>query len=51
MRTAGETDISTPLMCIYIYFCCHLNAELEAFGVGVLLRQSDQRSLAVLDLS
>ncbi len=43
-------DVSSPLLCICKYFCCHLHAKLVAFDEGVFLRQSDQRKPAVLDL-
>ncbi len=38
----GTTNVSSPLLCICVYFCCHPNAKLETVDVGVLLRQSDQ---------
>ena len=36
------TDVSSPLLCFCVYFCCHPHAKLEALDVGILLRQSDQ---------
>lgn len=31
MQTARTTDVSFPLLCICVYFCCHLNTDLDAF--------------------
>ncbi len=46
----GRPDVSTPLLCICVYFGCHPNANLETLYEGVLLRESNQRKLAVLNL-
>jgi len=50
MRTAGTTNLSSPLLCIGVYFCCHPHAEFEALDEGIFLRQSDHRELTIFDL-
>ena len=44
------TNVLSPLLYICIYFCCHPHTELEALDEGILLRQSNQRELAVFYL-
>ena len=41
-KQRGRPDVSTPLLCICVYFGCHLHTDLVALNVGVFLRQSDQ---------
>ena len=40
---SGETNASSPLMCVCKYFRYHLHAELETLDVGVAFGQSYQR--------
>ena len=49
-ENSGATNVSSPLLCICKYFICHPNTKLEAFDVGILHRQSNQRHLAILYL-
>ena len=49
-KQRGRPDVSTPLLCICVYFGCHPNANLETLYEGVLLRESNQRKLAVFNL-